>query len=194
MLLQMTITDSCFWQNKVNITEGYFVCKRNPTNYGNVNSVTGYHYITLKQLSGEYKTMLHHRAIWMASNRQQIPKKMQICHKDDDVHNNRISNLFCDTASNNLKQSVKNRKSKHPNTRMGKKVCVQAIYPDGKTKDFLSMTAAARELNVSRPVIGKIISPAPLHKYYQYAYDRKGNRYKFVEIKLKDETLPHKGD
>ncbi len=187
-------TDSCFWQNKVNSAEGYFVCKRTPKHYGNKNSVTGYHYITLKTISGEYQTILFHRAIWKSANRQEIPLKMHICHRDDDIHNNQISNLFCATASSNIRQSVRNRKTCHPNSRMGKKVGVQAIYPDGKTKDFLSMTAAAAELHVSRPVIGKILSPAPLHKYYRYAYDPQGNRYKFVETRQNGETMSHKSD
>ena len=183
-----TDDDSCFWQNRVNTSQGYFVTKRSKQHYGNVNKITGYRYITLKTLLGGYKTVLFHRAIWMAANRQQIPENMHICHMDHNKDNNCISNLFCDTATNNLRASVKNRKKKHPNTRMGTKICVQAINDSGKTMNFTSMTQAAKELRVSRPVIGKIISKAPLHKYYHYAYDPHGTKYKFVEITKDDET------
>jgi len=171
---------SCFWQNKVNIDEGYFVCKLNPRNYGYKNPTTGYHSVTLKKLTGGYETVLVHRAIWMAANRQKIPKNMHICHQNDIPSDNRICNLKCDTARNNILASIKNR----PKTRKrnGHKTKVRAIFENGDTKDYKSMTAAANELNVSRPVIGKILSTDPVNKYYHYAYDDENNKYKFVRV------------
>ena len=173
--------NSCFWQNKVNTENGYFVCQRNAKNSGSKNQVTGYYSVTLKTLSGAYEPVLVHRGIWMAANRQLIPKNMHICHKNHDKSDNLIANLFCDTAQNNVIASVPNR----PKTRkrVGHKTRVKAIFEDGKSKEFKSLTAAANELRVSRPVIGKILSTDPVNKYYHYAYDEEKTRYKFVRVK-----------
>ena len=173
--------NSCFWQNKVSTEFGYFVCKRNTKNFGYKNPNTGYHSITLKKHTGGYETVLMHRGIWMAANQQTIPKNMHICHKNHDKSDNRISNLFCDTARNNILASVANR----PKTRKrdGYKTKVKAIFENGDTKEFKSLTAAANELKVSRPVIGKILSTDPVNKYYHYAYDDENNKYKFVRVK-----------
>ncbi len=172
--------NSCFWENKVNTEEGFFVCKRNSKNYGNKNPITAYRSITLKILGGGFESMGIHRAIWMAANRQRIPKGMHICHRNDDPSDNRISNLYCDTPKNNVLASIKNR----PKTRkrFGHKTKVRAVFENGATKDFISMTAAANELQVSRPVIGKILSTDPVNKYYHYAYDDLKNKYKFVQV------------
>lgn len=176
-----TKMNSCFWENKVNTEEGFFVCTRNSKNYGNRNSLTGYHGITLKTLSGEYESMGIHRAIWMAANRQRIQKGMHICHRNDDPSDNRISNLYCDTPKNNVLASIKNRSKTRK--RFGHKTKVRAVFESGNTKDYTSMTAAAKELGVSRPVIGKILSDDPVNKYYHYAYDDQKNKYKFVRVK-----------
>ena len=173
--------NSCFWKNLVNTEEGFFVCPRNKRNFGNRNSITGYYTITLKNNDGDFETLLMSRAIWMAANRQRIPKHLQICHLNDDPSVNKISNLFCDSARNNVLQSIKNRKPTRK--RNGHKTKVQAIYPNGNKKTFKSLTACANELNVSRPVIGKILSLDPVNKYYHYAHDNEKNKYTFVRIK-----------
>lgn len=172
--------NSCFWQNKVCTEKGYFVCKRNSENYGYKNPETGYHSITLKLPDRGFETVLVHRAIWMAANRQTIPKNMQICHKNHNKSDNSISNLFCDTAKNNVLASVKNRQKTRK--RHGYKTRVKAIFENGDTKEFNSLTAAANDLKVSRPVIGKILSTDPVNKYYHYAHDDQNNKYKFVRV------------
>ena len=131
--------NSCFWQNKVSTENGFFVCKRNPENYGYKNSRTGYYSITLKLLDKGFETLLIHRAIWMAANRQRIPKNMQICHRNHDKSDNRISNLFCDTAKNNVLASVKNRQKTRK--RDGYKTKVKAIFENGDSKEFNSLTS-----------------------------------------------------
>lgn len=164
----------------MNTEEGYFIGIRGEKLFGNRSKLTGYHTVGLKKNDGSFQTILMSRAIWMAANQKRVPKHMQICHIDDNPSNNRISNLLADTASRNVLQSLKNRKGTR--TRNGYKTKVEAIFPDGKRKVFESLTACANELNVSRPVIGKILSDDPVHKYYHYAYSPEKEKYQFVRV------------
>ena len=173
--------NSYFWKNKVNTEDGYFIGMRGKKLFGNRHKLTGYHTISLKKNDNTFETVLLSRAIWMAANQKRIPKHQQICHVDDNPSNNKISNLLADTPSRNILQSIPNRKGTR--RRNGLRTKVEAIYPDGKRKVFESLTACAKELNVSRPVIGKIISDDPIHKYYHYAYNAEREKYQFIRVK-----------
>ena len=172
--------NSFFWQNKVNTEGGYFIGMTGKKLFGNCGKLSGYHTVTLKKNEGGFEALLLSRAIWMAANHKRVPKHQQICHLNHNTGDNRICNLLADSAKNNVLQSVQNRKGTRK--RDSYRTEVVAIYPDGKRKQFKSLTECAKELNVSRPVIGKILSNDPLHKYYHYAYNPDNEKYQFVRV------------
>ena len=165
-----------FYEAPCNTELGCFTTPRIKQNYGRADPVTGYLSINLKLNNGKRKNELVHRAVWQSFFNTAIPKKFVIMHMDDCVSNNSIKNLRLGTVKENVLQSLKNR----PKTRKNPgKTKVQAIDEEGNIFLYDSMTAAANDLGVSRPTIGKILDPRPRYKYYKRCTAPDGKKFAF---------------
>ena len=165
-----------FYQSPCNAELGCFSTPRIKENYGRRDPVTGYYSINLKLKNGIRKNELVHRAVWQSFYDTAIPKGFVIMHLDDCVSNNSIKNLRLGTVRENVLQSLKNR----PKTRVYPgKTKVQAIDEMNNVFLYDSMTAAAKDLGVSRPTIGKILDTRPRYKYYKRCTAPDGKKFAF---------------
>jgi hypothetical protein len=165
-----------FYDAPCNTQLGCFATPRIKENFGRADPVTGYHSISLKLSDGTRKNELVHRAVWQSFYNTAIPKNFVIMHLDDCVSNNSIKNLRLGTVKENVLQSLKNR----PSTRQNPgKTKVQAIDEQGNNFFYDSMTAAATDLCVSRPTIGKILDSRPQYKYYKRCTAPDGKKFAF---------------
>lgn len=78
---------------------GYFI-KLKP-------KVAGYVSITVRESKGVYRTRFVHRLVWEAFNGE-IPKNLEINHKNGIKHDNRLENLELVTKSENIRHAIKN--------------------------------------------------------------------------------------
>ena len=175
----MVLTDSHFYKSKCDTTNGFFSTPQIDRNTGNVHPITGYRQIGLATKSGKRVTEYLHRAVWKAHHKRDIPKGMQICHKNHNRGDCRISNLSLGTPSENTLASVPNRSSERNRHKYRNQCRVQS--PSGKIHSFKSIAACCRKLALSESTVGKGLRGEP---YVVHAYTRdKQKRYKILQAK-----------
>lgn len=156
---------------------GYWVSNKGqvygPGRYGQGNFLkptpdkTGHLYVTISNKYGHRKVYVHQlQAMAFIENPNGLP---MVRHLDDiSDHNEDLDNLAWGTAYDNVHDSIRN----------GTAYCLKCRIPiqakdlyTGETWIFESQTEAARSLNVSEPLIGKVLMHKINHTNgYTFAY------------------------
>ena len=95
------------------------------------------------------KSMFVHRFVW-ESWKGIIPNGLHIDHINENIEDNRLSNLQLLTPSQNVKKSLKNKDFSYLKDSLRRRKCVKAT--DKETKDvsyYYSMYACEKHLGVS---------------------------------------------
>ncbi len=119
-------------QPPIEVSDGGLFCRANKTptagsdigRYLSISGVTGY----------------AHDIVWSVFNDRLIPNDYEISHLNNSGKDNRLTNLYLDTHSGNVKTCIDN--GKHSGC-----VVTRKHFHDGTYKDFVSVAAAARSVN-----------------------------------------------
>jgi hypothetical protein len=136
----------------------------------------GYLRVTLFNKDMRYKRFLLHRLI-MTSFVPNPENKPQVNHINGIKNDNRIENLEWCTGSENVKHSysvlkkIPYSKGRYGELSNGAKKVI-AILPDGTKKQFVSGISAAKELNVNKDLISRVLTGKITHTHqikFKYA-------------------------
>ena len=174
------------FQCQVNITDGYVVTCKKPTNYGAKHKITGYHIVNLKEKGSRFFAPYYvHRIVWEVANGVPVPKGMCVHHIDSDKSNNKISNLSVCTPKLNNFFAAKNRCYKsiyEKRKRNGFKVRVTATGPKDEKLEFPSMTQCAKHFGCNPGTISSILAGK---KYYD-TVTLDGQKYNISRTQIKN--------
>ena len=161
--------------------------KRQKPSFG-TKQRNGYMKITVGgQGQKQDKSAYVHRFVW-ESWKGIIPNGLHIDHINENIEDNRLSNLQLLTPSQNVKKSLKNKDFSYLKDSLRRRKCVKAT--DKETKDvsyYYSMYACEKHFGVSVAMILKICQKLPYHKFSKSKKD--GKWYKFEVIDEDDLPL-----